>query len=64
MKQHVIGYVDLTRNEIKYIFYVLPISYKGSTMQATNKSKSLVKHFITKENKARLYKVVLIEVKK
>ena len=64
MREKRLGYVDLNSKELKSISYAQFVNVDGLTMHGTLKSKTIVKNFCNKLNKAKVYEVILREVKK
>lgn len=62
-KEIIIGYVDLTDRELRKTDMIDMINDDGLLFKTSSKSKSFVKEFINKTNKAKLYKVVFKEIK-
>lgn len=63
-KEITIGYVDLNEKERKSIAVIELINKRGLLFRQSGKCKGFIKQFINKTNKAKLYKIVLKEIKK
>lgn len=63
MKEKRIGYVDLNKDEFKLINESTLEDDTGFICKYSIKSKKIAKEYCNKENKAKVYEVILREVK-
>lgn len=63
MKEKIIGYVDLNKTELKKCHGVDFYYKQGVLFKASLRSKKLTKEFCNKLNRARVYEIILREVK-
>jgi len=63
MKEIKLGYVDLNKTEIKKLGVVDFNDKKSRLYRASSESKELASKFCNKLNKAKVYEIILREVK-
>jgi hypothetical protein len=59
----IIGYVDLNNKELKDLDSLDLYTKKGILFKTSSHSKRFIKQFCDKLNKAKVYAVILVEVK-